>query len=111
MVQSMSLNAINNLLLKLTPKVYHYAPEPNTEPAYIVWQEDGANDFLAGNRHVEKAFTGTIDLYTLEDGDPLIEAIPKALNQSETIAWYLNSIQYEEDTELIHYEWVWETYG
>ena len=24
------------------------------------------------------------------------------------IAWYLNSIQYEEDTGLIHYEWVWE---
>ena len=23
-------------------------------------------------------------------------------------SWYLNSVQYEEDTGLIHYEWYWE---
>ena len=25
-------------------------------------------------------------------------------------SWYLNSVQYESDTGLIHYEWVWQ-YG
>ena len=99
------------MLLGLSQKTFHYAAPPNTEPAYIVWQEDGMNDLLAGNKHIEKGFTGTVDLYTLEDGDPLMEAIPEALNRAEGVAWYLNSVQYEEDTELIHYEWAWETYG
>lgn len=107
----MSLDIIKKLLLDLTPRVYHYAAEANTAPPYIVWQEDGANDLEAGNKHIERAYTGTIDLYTLEDGDPLMESIPKLLDHSGEISWYLNSIQYETDTELIHYEWVWESYG
>lgn len=107
----MSLDTIKNALLGLTSRVYHYAVEPNANPPYIVWQEDGANDLEAGNRHIERAYTGTIDLYTLEDGDPLMESVPQALDRSGEIAWYLNSVQYEEDTELIHYEWAWETYG
>lgn len=40
-----------------------------------------------------------------------MESVPQALDRSGEIAWYLNSVQYEEDTELIHYEWAWETYG
>lgn len=107
----MSLDTIKNTLLNVTPNVYHYAAVANASPPYVVWQEDGANDLEAGNRHIERAYTGTIDLYTLEDGDPLMEAIPDALNEAQEIAWYLNSVQYEDDTELIHYEWVWETYG
>ena len=107
----MSLNAVKNVLLGLTAPAYHYAAPANTPPPYVVWQEDGANDLEAGNRHIERAYTGTIDLYTLEDGDPLMKSIPQALNQSDEIAWHLNSVQYEDDTELIHYEWAWETYG
>ena len=46
-------------------------------------------------------------LYTKTDKDPLFSAIPEALEDIGA-AWYLNSVQYEEDTGLIHYEWVWE---
>ncbi len=74
---------------------------------YFVWQEDGANDFLAGNRHLEKAVTGTTDLYTKLEFDPWKEALEDALDRWE-IAWYLNSVQFEEDTGFTHYEWVWE---
>ena len=49
----------------------------------------------------------TIDLYTLDEDDPLMQAIPAALNATPA-AWYRNSVQYEEETKLIHYEWVWE---
>lgn len=33
-------------------------------------------------------------------------AIQAALNGLSGCAWYLNSIQYEEDTRLLHWEWV-----
>ena len=37
---------------------------------YFVWMEDKANDLVADGRHVEKAMTGTTDLYTKEDIHP-----------------------------------------
>ena len=40
-------------------------------------------------------------------GYTLLAQIPTALDQIGA-AWYLNSVQYEEETGLIHYEWVWE---
>jgi len=74
---------------------------------YFVWQEDSTNDFLAGNKHLERAVAGTTDLYTKMEFDPWKEAFECSLNNLE-ISWYLNSIQYEEETRFTHYEWVWE---
>lgn len=103
----MSRNVIRDTLVGLSDRVYHYSAPPDTPPPYIIWMEDGANDFEAGNRHVEFVDQGTIDLYTLDEDDPLMQAIPAALNATPA-AWYRNSVQYEEETKLIHYEWVWE---
>lgn len=74
---------------------------------YFVWQEDGANDFIAGNRHAESAVTGTTDLFTKREFDPWVKDFEDSLNACG-IAWSLNSIQYEPDTGFYHYEWVWE---
>lgn len=102
-----SLDIIKNMLLGLTNKAYHYhAPEKVSAP-YIVWAEDSSVDFEADNHHGEFAFQGTIDLYTLDDEDPLFNGIVNGLNGTRA-AWYLNSVQYEEETALIHYEWVFE---
>lgn len=75
---------------------------------YFVWQEDGANDFHANDRHCEKAVTGTTDLFTKLEFDPWKEAFETQLDESPDIAWGLNSVQYEEDTGFWHYEWTWE---
>ena len=91
----------------MTQNVYHYHAPPNSRPPYIVWAEDGANDFAANNIHDESASQGTIDLYTKQEDDPLVDLIPKTLNGIEC-AWEKNSTQYEEDTRLIHIEWVFE---
>lgn len=74
---------------------------------YFVWQEENANDLSADNLHTERATRGTTDLYTKIEFDPWKKEFEKALEESG-IAWYLNSVQYEEDTEFYHYEWVWE---
>lgn len=75
---------------------------------YFVWQEDGANDFMVGNVHAEQVVTGTTDLYTKQEFDPWKDAFEAALDANGTIAWSLNSVQYEEDTGFIHYEWEWQ---
>ena len=86
---------------------HHYVAAPNSTPPYMVWAEDGDNDLLAGNVHAERCITGTVDLYTRTDNDPLFTAIPAAL-EGIGASYYLNSVQYEEETGLVHYSWDWE---
>lgn len=102
-----NLKLIPETLIAITEQTYHYRAPANTAPPYVVWQEDGANDFEADDTHAEKIMQGTIDLYTLTENDPLMQEIPAALD-AIPCAWYLNSVQYEEDTKLIHYEWSFE---
>ena len=94
----------------LTDRCYRYIAAPNAQPPYIVWAEDGANDFEAGNQHAEYALTGTVDLYTKDANEKLERTIPVTLDQLG-VSWYLNSVQYEQETGLIHYEWAWEVPG
>ena len=74
---------------------------------YGVYAEDGANDLYADDIHAEKAVQGTIDYFTRDDSGAPQTTIENALNNGQ-IAWYLNSLQFEEDTGFIHYEWVFE---
>ena len=74
---------------------------------YFVWQEEGNDDFLADNRHCEKAVSGTTDLFTRLEFDPWREQLEKQLDQAPGITWSLNSIQFEHDTSFWHYEWIW----
>ncbi len=50
---------------------------------------------------------GATDLFTKQEFDPWKEAFEKSLDENG-ITWYLNSIQYEEETGFFHYEWYWE---
>lgn len=89
----------------VTDQVSHW--ERLKSDRYFVWQEDGRNDLIADGIHVEGAVTGTTDLYTRQEFDPWAEAFQTAMD-AHGISWYLNSVQYEEDTGVTHYEWVWE---
>ena len=74
---------------------------------YFVWQEDGANDLEGDDIHAERAVSGTTDLFTKQEFDPWAAELEESFDASG-IAWYVGSIQYEEDTRFWHYEWVWE---
>lgn len=84
----------------------HYAWSHAPAGDYVVWAEDGANDLGADDHHVEHVTQGTLDLFTRDDSGTPRTTIEAALDGR--CAWYLNSIQFEEDTGYIHYEWIWE---
>lgn len=103
----MTLADVKNALLTVTDQVYHFDATGATAP-YIVWAEDGQADAVwADGKMQEQTIAGTIDLFTKTEYDPLFNAIQAALNGID-ISYRLESIQYEEDTKLIHYEWSWE---
>lgn len=103
----MTLNDIKTALTATGYKFAHYAWSRAPDGDYGVYAEDGANDLNADGEHAEKALQGTVDYFTRDDtGTPkaTIEAALEGLN----VPWYLNTIQYEDDTGYIHYEWVFE---
>ena len=88
------------------PHSYHYFRPNEIYPA-LVWQEDGEEtSFHAGNHKAEQAIHGTTDYYTQQEYDTAIDTVQDTL-EAIAAAWTLQSVQYEEDTKLIHYEWEW----
>lgn len=88
-----------------TTDVYHYE-RPQGLERFIVWQESGeATPMMSNNRKSNQQIEGSIDLYTNIEYDVYIDQIQEALDESSRIAWELSSVQYEDDTGLIHYEW------
>lgn len=86
-------------------KAYHYW-RPKLDPPFCVWAEDGEDDsFSSDNRKQEQQIHGTVDYFTKKEYDPTVDAIQSYLNSLDDFGWRLNSVQYEDETNLIHFEW------
>lgn len=86
--------------------VHHYF-RPTGEVPSVVWQEHGEdNSFHSGNHKTEQAIRGTVDYFTQAEFDATADTIQRTLDTIGA-AWTLESVQYETDTKLIHYEWSW----
>lgn len=99
------LEKVKDALLTVTQNCGHYeAVEKNDK--YIVWAEDGEYaELLADDYKAGQTIEGTIDYFTKDEDDDNIWKIPLALNVAR-IWFYLNSVQYEDETQYIHYEWL-----
>ncbi len=103
----MTLMDLRDLLLTITPNVYHFDAGKATGN-YIVWAEDGPGTTEHADDEVTcQGIQGTIDYFTKDEFDPMFDQIQAILNSSD-LTWELNSIQHEKETGYIHYEWVFE---
>lgn len=101
---------IKEALLRVDVEAFHYyALHPSDR--YVVWAEDSeGTELAADNRKIGQVLSGTIDFFTKTEQDPARKEIQRALGDAE-ISYSLNSVQYEEETGYIHYEWRWEVAG
>ena len=89
-------------------KCYHLKKPATVKAPYAVWQEDSeGQSFYASNRKAEQVLTITVDYFTLAEYDTMVDSIQAAFDDAR-FAWYLNSFQYELETQLLHYEWIVE---
>lgn len=101
------LKQIKEALLTVTPNVFHYEAYA-IDDKYVVWAEQGESDsFYADNGKRERTIQGSIDYYTKDDDDSIPDGIEAAL-MTAGIIFSLNSVQYEDETKFIHYEWLFE---
>lgn len=88
--------------------VGHYSYYPADGEAYVVWGEDDEGMPLDGDDTKQsQVVSGSLDYYTKEEFDPVTDDIQDFF-KSNKISFRLNSTQYEDQTEYIHYEWVFE---
>lgn len=74
-------------------------------------EESGRNIFTADDRNECRAMRGYVSWFTRTDSLTVpnaIEALFTSLQETCVLAWYLNTVQYEDDTHFLHYEWVVE---
>lgn len=99
------LSTIGRLFQEVIPNTYHYF-RPQLNAPFLVWAEDGLDRFDADNKTGEYSILGAADYFTNQEYDPAIDRLI-ALFEENGFTWSLNSIQYEETTNLIHYEFSW----
>lgn len=105
----MTLQAVKSALLTVGVPVNHFTAIKKPD-RYIVWAEDsGSGALWAGDRLEDAAVQGTIDYFTRTENEPNVQKIVSALNDAE-IPCRLNSIQREDETGYIHYEWTFEVF-
>ena len=79
------------------------------QPPFLVWAEAGeGDDFEADNRKAERVIEGNVHCFSQQEYDPLFDAVEALLNEKAG-SWTLESVQYEEETNLIHYAWRWKS--
>ena len=101
------LDRVRDALLTVSQNVGHYEVL-RKEDKYIVWAEDGEGSQVNGDNVMQgQSIQGRIDYFTRVESDPDVRAIQNALKMAR-ISFYLDSVQYEDETKYIHYSWVFE---
>lgn len=77
---------------------------------YGVISLEGQEESVEGNNMIQtQAIRGSIDLFVQGISTTAAQTVQDAING--LVAWRLNSIQYEDETRLVHYEWIFESVG
>lgn len=104
---TIKLKKVRDALNNINVSVCHYDGADKSKD-YIVWAESGeADSFHSDNRKDDQVITGTIDFFTKTEYSSVIDDIQEELNNAN-ISFSLNSVQFEEETRFIHYEWIFE---
>ncbi|MFR5876326.1 MAG: hypothetical protein ACLUFN_07540 [Eubacterium sp.] len=101
------LQQVKTALLTVTDDTYHFAA-PNNSEDYIVYSENSEGGSVeADNYKLEQSVSGLIYFYTKKENHPFVDEIQQALINSR-ISFYLISVEYDSQTELIEYCWSFE---
>lgn len=101
------LQQMGEAFARVTENCSHYW-RPVKKPPHLIWAETGESGaFHSGNHKTEQAIAGTCDLYTRREFDPLADDVQDTLD-ALGVAWRLDSVDYEDETNLIHFSWSWE---
>ena len=86
---------------------YEWKTRPNGNFGTVQLDFEAADD-NGDDCKQDRAWEGSVDLYTHGKEWLIVAAVESALEDVCTGSWYLNSEQYEQETGLIHREFVFQ---
>lgn len=96
---------------KAISSVIHHYKRVETSAPFGVWCEiSETNSDFADNTKTTQGVSVQLDYYTQEEFDGVIDSLQAYLNENG-FPWNLDSVQFEDDTNLIHYSWSFTVYG
>lgn len=104
------LDELINALAETGYQFAHHAWSKAPEGDYGIYAEDSGDDLVCDEKHVERGTDCYLHYFTRDDSSTPRTTIEGVLNSLQ-IPWFLNSVQYENDTGYIHYEWGFSVYG
>jgi hypothetical protein len=111
MTLTKKLKEIHDFHVSVGIPVDHYWRPVKHKEHWMIWAETGEGDsFHADNGKKEQVIQGSTHVYTHKEFDPVLDAV-QTMFDGAGLSWVLTSVQYEDETNTIHYEWTWETGG
>lgn len=101
------MNELVNALNATGYQFRHFAWAKAPEGTYGTYSEDGENRLAGSNKTAENALVVYVNLFTKDDTQTPRTTVETALD-GIPCAWYLNTVQFEQETGYIHFEWVCE---
>lgn len=98
----------NALLNAQTIPMTEFAWETRPKGGHGVFQPDFEVDDNGDNVHQERGWQGSIDLYTKGHDTLVYTEIEGILNEFCEGSWYINMTTVDDETRLLHREYVWE---
>ena len=86
---------------------YEWKTRPNGNFGTVQLDFEAADD-IGDDQKIDRAWEGSVDLYTHGKEMMIVAAVETALESVCSGSWYLNSEQYERETGLIHREFVFQ---
>lgn len=86
---------------------YEWKTRPNGNFGTVQLDFEAADD-IGDDQKIDRAWEGSVDLYTHGKEMTIVAAVETALESVCSGSWYLNSEQYERETGLIHREFVFQ---
>lgn len=97
------IEALRQLGIPLAEHAWDVRPDTDY---LVIAIDDEANSLHSDNHKECQAPQGTVDLFTVTNDRSTMLQVQNVLNTFDGCAWHLNSVQYEDDTRLLHWEWV-----
>lgn len=103
------LQEIRDAFIGVLPETYHYERPPRFKVPYAVWKEDTEDMSVEADNHkAEQGIVGYLDYFTKKEFDETVDAFQETLNSFPGCTyWRLDSVDFEDESRLIHYRWSW----
>lgn len=108
MLLQSNLQRIGAIHKSLDCPTFHYWRPVKGLSHWCIWYEEGeSTSFDSDNHKTEQNIEGRTHVYTHIEYDSILDDVQELFDEAG-LSWNLESVQYEEETHTIHYEWRWE---